>query len=176
MISFNIEDPIPYSDYWTDAGLVSQELQGEGIAATTLGDNPDSSWYTHYQSGDFQAMIHWGAGGPIPFVQYQNWLDSSQPKAAGNYGGFQSADALQALQTLEATNPSDTASVNSATQTLEKIMSTLVPAAPLLYGADWNVYSTAHYTGWPDASHPYMDPSPNDPELPYILMKLKPVS
>jgi peptide/nickel transport system substrate-binding protein len=176
MISFNIEDPIPYSDYWTDAGLVSQELQGEGIAATTLGDNPDSSWYTHYQSGDFQAMIHWGAGGPIPFVQYQNWLDSSQPKAAGNYGGFQSADALQALQTLEATNPSDTSSVNSATQTLEKIMSTLVPAAPLLYGADWNVYSTAHYTGWPDASHPYMDPSPNDPELPYILMKLKPVS
>jgi peptide/nickel transport system substrate-binding protein len=55
-------------------------------------------------------------------------------------------------------------------------MSTEVPQAPLLYGAAWNVYSTAHYTGWPDATHPYMNPSPNDPQLPYILMQLKPVS
>jgi peptide/nickel transport system substrate-binding protein len=176
IISFNIEDPIPYSDYWTNAGLISQELQGEGINATTLGDAPDTGWYTNYQSGNFQAMLHWGAGGPIPFVQYQNWLDSTQPKAAGNYGGFQSAQAQQALQTLEGTNPSDTSAVNAATQALEQIMSTQVPQAPLLYGADWNVYSTSHYTGWPDASNPYMDPSPNDPELPYILMKLKPAS
>jgi peptide/nickel transport system substrate-binding protein len=176
IISFNIEDPIPYSDYWTNAGLISQELQASGIDATTLGDDPDSGWYTHYQAGNFQAMIHWGAGGPIPFVQYQNWLDSSQPKSAGNYGGFQSADAQGALKTLEGTDPSNTSAVNTATQALGKIMSTLVPEAPLLYGADWNVYSTAHYTGWADATHPYMDPSPNDPELPYILMHLKPVS
>jgi peptide/nickel transport system substrate-binding protein len=176
IISFNIEDPVPYSDYWTDAGLISQELQAEGINATTLGDDPDSGWYTHFQAGNFQAMIHWGQGGPTPYVQYQNWLDSTQPTAAGNYGGFKSSDAQTALNTLAGTDPSNTNDTNTATQALAKIMSTLVPMAPLLYGADWNVYSSAHYTGWPDASHPYMDPSPNDPELPYILMHLKPVS
>jgi peptide/nickel transport system substrate-binding protein len=52
-------------------------------------------------------------------------------------------------------------------------MSTEVPVAPLLYGADWDEYSTTQFTGWPTASNPYMDPSPNDPELPYILMHLK---
>jgi peptide/nickel transport system substrate-binding protein len=61
-------------------------------------------------------------------------------------------------------------------QQLEKIMSTEVPEAPLLYGADWNVFSSAKYTGWPNQSHPYMNPSPSDPQMPYILMQLKPVS
>ncbi len=55
-------------------------------------------------------------------------------------------------------------------------MSTDVPEAPLLYGADWNVYSSAKYVGWPDQSQPYMDPSPSDPQMPYILMQLKPVA
>jgi peptide/nickel transport system substrate-binding protein len=55
-------------------------------------------------------------------------------------------------------------------------MSNDVPYAPLLYGADWNVYSSAKYTGWPNQSHPYMNPTPGDPQLPYILMQLKPVA
>jgi hypothetical protein len=48
-----------------------------------------------------------------------------------------------------------------------------VPVAPLLYGADWDEYSTAHYTGFVTAANPYMDPSPGDPQLPLILMRLK---
>jgi len=56
------------------------------------------------------------------------------------------------------------------------VMSDQVPDAPLLYGADWNVFSSAKYTGWPNQSHPYMNPSPSDPQMPYILMQLKPVS
>jgi peptide/nickel transport system substrate-binding protein len=59
---------------------------------------------------------------------------------------------------------------------LAKMMSNDVPLAPLLYGADWNVYSSAKYTGWPNQSHPYMNPTPSDPQLPYIVMQLKPVS
>jgi peptide/nickel transport system substrate-binding protein len=175
IISFNIEDPVPYSDYWEDAQLISQQLQSEGINATTKGDNPDTGWYADYTAGNFQSMIHWGNGGPTPFVQYQNWLDSTQPTAAGNYGGFKSDAAQQALTTLEGTNPSDTAAIATAVQALGQIMSTEAPQVPLLYGADWNVYSTTHFTGWPDGSTPYMDPAPNDPELPYILMHLKPV-
>jgi peptide/nickel transport system substrate-binding protein len=175
IISFNIEDPVPYSDYWEDAQLISQQLQAEGIDATTKGDNPDTGWYADYTAGNFQAMIHWGNGGPTPYVQYQNWLDSTQPVSAGDYGGFKSDAAQQALTTLQGTNPTDTAAITTAVQALEQIMATEAPQVPLLYGADWNVYSTSRFTGWPDGSSPYMDPSPNDPELPYILMHLKPV-
>ena len=70
-------------------------------------------------------------------------------------------------------NPADAAAVTKAVQALGNIMTTQVPDAPLLYGADWNVYSTAHFTGWVTAANPYMDPSPSDPALPVILMHLK---
>ena len=87
---------------------------------------------------------------------------------------FVAADA--ALRKYESTDPADTATLYPIVQQLEKIMSTDVPEAPLLYGADWNVFSSAKYTGWPNQSHPYMNPSPSDPQMPYILMQLKPVS
>ena len=99
--------------------------------------------------------------------------------AAGDFGQFQSSAAETALQSYEGADPTTTAgqsTIASAISTLEGIMATQVPVAPVLFGADWNVYSTAHYTGWPSQSNPYMDPSPNDPELPYILMHLVPVS
>ncbi len=52
-------------------------------------------------------------------------------------------------------------------------MSTQVPVAPLMYGADWDEYSTAHFTGFVTPQNPYADPSPGDPQLPLILMRLK---
>ena len=176
IISFNIEDPAGYTDYAADALLISSQLQGEGINATPDLDANANTWYSDYQAGNFQTMIHWGNGGPFPFVQYDNWLDDTQPLSAGDYGSFKSTAAQTALTTLEGTNPTDTSAITSAVQSLETIMATQVPEAPLLYGADWNVYSTAHYTGWPSSSNPYINPAPNNPELPYILDHLTPVS
>ncbi len=54
-------------------------------------------------------------------------------------------------------------------------MSQQAPVIPLLYGASWAVYSTKKFTGWPDQQNQYMNPSLNDPQLPYILMHLQPV-
>src|SRR5216683_3133797 len=103
-------------------------------------------------------------------------FDSKDANSVAHYQGWSSADADAALRQYESTDPSDTASLYPIVQKLEKIMSTEVPDAPLLYGADWNVFSSAKYTGWPNQSHPYMNPSPSDPQMPYILMQLKPVS
>ena len=179
-ITFSIEDPTAYSDYYADSQLVSTELQAEGIDATVDGVQA-SQWYTDLAAGTFQTAIHWGAGGSNPFTQFQNWLDystfvaPSPTNASADFGRYQNAAAQTALTTLETTNPADVSAVKSATQALDNIMTTEVPVAPLLYGADWNVYSTAKFTGWVTAKNPYMDPSPSDPELPYILMHLKKV-
>ncbi|MGC1420461.1 MAG: ABC transporter substrate-binding protein [Acidimicrobiales bacterium] len=179
-ISFTVEDPTAYSDYYADDQLMSNELQAVGINCTVDGVQA-SQWYSDLAAGTFQTVIHWGAGGSNPFVQYQNWLDystfvaPSPTNASADFGRYQSAAAQTALTTLETTNPSNTSAVKSAIATLGNLMSTQVPDAPLLYGADWDVYSTAHFTGWVTPSNPYMDPSPNDPELPIILMHLKKV-
>ncbi|HSS95070.1 MAG TPA: hypothetical protein VLR46_13935, partial [Candidatus Dormibacteraeota bacterium] len=123
----------------------------------------------------WQTAIHWGNGGSIPYIQFQNWFDSTDANSVAHFQGWTSAEANAALRKYESTDPSDTASLYPVVQQLEKIMATEVPDAPLLYGADWNVFSSAKYTGWPNQSHPYMNPSPSDPQMPYILMQLKPV-
>lgn len=177
-ITFNIEDPTAYSDYYAGAQLIANSLQAVGINATVDGVQA-SQWYSDLSAGTFESAIHWGAGGANPFQQYQNWLDyktfvaPNPTSASGDFGRYQSATAQAALTKLETTNPTNKAAVTSAVQALGNILTTQVPVAPLLYGADWNVYSTAHFTGWVTAANPYMSPQPGDPQLPVILMHLK---
>jgi peptide/nickel transport system substrate-binding protein len=177
-ITFSVEDPTAYSDYYADDQLISNELKAVGINCTVDGVQA-SQWYSDLASGSFQSVIHWGAGGANPFVQYQNWLDynafvaPNPTSASADFGRYKSATAEAALKTLETTNPSNATALTNAVQSLGNILTTQVPVAPLLYGADWDSYSTARFTGWVTAANPYMDPSPNDPELPYIMMQLK---
>ena len=178
IIKFSVYDPVPFSDYWENAALMSQELQPLGMDVTTKPAQGYSDWNTNITSNPsaWQTAIHWGNGGSIPYIQFQNWFDSTDANSVAHFIGWSNPDADAALRKYESTDPSDTSSLYPVVQQLEKIMSTQVPEAPLLYGADWNVYSSAKYTGWPNQSHPYMNPSPSDPQMPYILMQLKPVS
>jgi peptide/nickel transport system substrate-binding protein len=177
IIKFSVYDPVPFSDYWENAALMSQELQPLGMDVTTKPAQGYSDWNTNITSNasGWQTAIHWGNGGSIPYIQYQNWFDSKDANSVAHFEGWSNADADAALRKYESTDPNDTATLYPIVQQLEKIMSTEVPGVPLLYGADWNVFSSAKYTGWPNQSHPYMNPSPSDPQMPYILMQLKPI-
>jgi peptide/nickel transport system substrate-binding protein len=178
IIKFSVYDPVPFSDYWENAALMSQELQPLGMDVTTKPAQGYSDWNTNItsQPSQWQTAIHWGSGGSIPFVQYHDWLDSTDANSTAHFIGYSNPAAQSALVAYASTDPSNTAALYPIVQQLEKFMSTDVPEAPLLYGADWNVFSSAKYTGWPNQSHPYMNPSPTDPQMPYILMQLKPVS
>src|SRR5438445_1057669 len=178
IIKFSVYDPVPFSDYWENAALMSQELQPLGMDVTTKPAQGYSDWNTNItsQPANWQTAIHWGSGGSIPYIQYQNWLDNTDANSTAHFIGYSNPAAQSALTAYASTDPSNTATLYPIVQQLEKIMSTDVPEAPLLYGADWNVFSSAKYTGWPNQSHPYMNPSPSDPQMPYILMQLKPVS
>ena len=178
IIKFSVYDPVPFSDYWENAALMSQELQPLGMDVTTKPAQGYSDWNTNItsQPSQWQTAIHWGSGGSIPYIQYQNWLDNTDANSTAHFIGYTNPAAQAALTQYASTDPSNTATLYPIVQQLEKIMSTDVPEAPLLYGADWNVFSSAKYTGWPNQSHPYMNPSPTDPQMPYILMQLKPVA
>ncbi len=176
-ISFSIEDPTAYSDYYEDSQLICQQMHAVHIGCTADGVST-SQWYTDLPAGHFQAAIHWGAGGISPFVQYQNWMDYSLSAKIGtaataDYGRYHTKAAEAALRAMEATNPANTKAIMKEVRQLASLFSNQVPDAPLLYGADWDEYSTAHFTGFPTPANPYMDPSPGDPQLPYILMHLK---
>jgi peptide/nickel transport system substrate-binding protein len=177
VVKFSMEDPIAYSDYYADIQLMSSELKSEGIDATVDGVEA-SQWYTDSANGNFDAIEHWGNGGTDPYTQFDNWLDykNSAPigkSANADYGRYNNKTVQSLLTKLSATDPSNTAAVKAATLPLEKIEVATLPVVPLLYGADWDEYSTANFSGFVTAANPYMDPSPSDPELPYILMQLK---
>lgn len=178
-IQFQVEDPSNYTDYYADAQLIQSELQSLGIDATADGVQ-DTKWYSDLAAGTFETAIHWGNGGASPYVQYSAWFDYNQfvratPKNAGNdFGRYYNATAEKDLATLVSTNSASATA--KAIRALGSIMTNEVPYAPLLYGADWDVYSTARFTGWPTPSNPYIDPAPNDPELPYILTHITAVS
>jgi peptide/nickel transport system substrate-binding protein len=178
-IKFSIEDPTAYTDYYTDAQLIVGQLNKLGFDTSVNGVGQPTSWQNDASNGTFQAMIHWSNQGPTPYFFFDNWMDYNTSAAigkpaAGDFGRFDSPAAQAALN--QYVSSTDTATQQSALNSLENIMSTQVPAVPLLYGAAWAEWSTKNYTGWPTTSNPYSDPGPNPTEIEYVIEHLKPVS
>jgi peptide/nickel transport system substrate-binding protein len=177
-VSFAIEDPESYTDYFTDATLISQELESLGFDVSVTGVTRDQ-WTSDLSMGSFDAAIHWGSGGPSPYQQYENWLDYNvsaplgQP-ANGDYGRYDNRAVQAALQAWAGTD--DPARIAAQLGIIARAMSTDVPDVVLTYGAGWNEYDTAHFTGWPTAADSYVDGRPNNPWLEYTVLHLRPVS
>ena len=177
-IKFSIEDPSSYTDYATDAQLITNQLNAEGFEVSFDGVQA-TQWYNDYPVGNFDAIIHWSNQGPSPYDYFDYWMDNnlSAPmgKPAGSdYGRYNNPQVQAALAQYAGTN--DTATQQQALNTLETIVATQAPVIPLLYGAAWYEYSTKNYTGWPTQSNEYIDPVPNAPYMEYTLLHLTPAS
>jgi peptide/nickel transport system substrate-binding protein len=181
-ITFSIEDPVSYTDYYQDAQLIVNDLNALGFNASVKGDagtNGPTNWTTDLNNGSFDAAIHWGAQGLTPYFTYNNWMNYtlSAPlgqTAGANYGRYNNAQAQAALTAYATATSTD--AQNAAIATLATIESQQVPVAPLLQGASWAEFSSRDYTGWPSSSNSYSDPGPNIPEMLVVLQQLKPVS
>src|SRR5437667_2725496 len=125
IIKFSVYDPVPFSDYWENAALMSQELQPLGMDVTTKPAQGYSDWNTNItsQAANWQTAITRGAGGSIPYTQYNDWFAST----AGQQIGYSNADAKAALTAYASTDPTNTSALYPLVQKLEKIMSTDVP-------------------------------------------------
>jgi peptide/nickel transport system substrate-binding protein len=179
-ITFSIEDPVSYTDYYQDAQLIVSQLKKLGFNASVKGDagtNGPNVWTADLNNGSFSAAIHWGAQGLTPYFTYNNWMNYSLSapvgKTAGaDYGRFNDPAAQAALQAYAtATTP---AGLNAAVAKLASIEDTQVPVAPLLLGASWAEFSSRNYTGWPTSGNAYSDPGPNIPEILAVVQQLKP--
>lgn len=177
-VTFTIEDPSSYTDYYEDANLIKSQVGPLGFNVSVNGVTPDK-WASDLASGSFQAAIHWGSGGPTPYTQYDSWLDytTSAPigqTANGDVGRYNSPTVQAALKDWASTNSQ--AEISKDLGIVANAMANDVPDAVLLYGAGWNEYSTKHFTGWPTSSNSFNDPRPNDPFLEVTILHLTPVS
>jgi peptide/nickel transport system substrate-binding protein len=177
-VTFTIEDPSSYTDYYEDANLIKSQLGPLGFNVSVNGVTPNK-WAADLGSGQFQASIHWGTGGPTPFTQYDSWLDYSTSApigqtANGDLGRYNSPTVQAALKNWASTNSAS--QITTDLNTVANAMATDVPDSVLLYGAGWNEYSTKKFTGWPTQGNSYNDPRPNDPFLEVTILHLTPVS
>ena len=179
-ITFAIEDPVSYGDYYLSSKLIAQQLNAFGINATVKGDpgtNGPTLWTNDLNNGTFDSAIHWGNQGLTPYFTYDNWMDSKLTAPVGkaasaDYGRFNDPQAQSALSAYaSASTPQQ---LSAAVTQLANIQDQMVPVAPLMLGASWAEFSTRNYTGWPSQSDPYMDGGPNPPEVLYTVTHLKP--
>jgi len=181
-ITFSIQVPVQYTDYYEDAQLLVKQLNAAGFNTSVdgiPGTNGGTVWGANVEKGDFQTAIHWGAQGLTPYFTYNNWMNYSLSakfgtEAGADYGRFNDPAAQQALSAYQAA--STPAALNAAISTLANIETSQVPVAPLLQGASWAEFSSRSYTGWPTKANAYMDPGPNIPEMLAVIQQLKPVS
>jgi peptide/nickel transport system substrate-binding protein len=132
-------------------------------------------------SGAFQLVNRYGSGGTTPYNQYASWLDDTNSAPVGKNANadqerFTSPQAEQLLTSYAAST--DASAQLADIVGLEKIVATQLPVIPLVFGASWAEYSTAHFTGWPTttpgAATTY---DPAQPEGPYdevVILHLKP--
>ena len=173
-VAFQVEDPTSYTDYYADAQIIAQNLKPLGFNVSVNGVTPDQ-WNNDLSAGTFSSAIHWGAGGPTAYSQYDNWLDYnlvSGKTAAGDNGRWNDPATQQALATFAAAATPE--AQQSAINTLANIVSTQAPVIPLLYGAGWFEYSSKNFVGWPTEDNSYIDPSPNQAQVEYVILHLKP--
>ena len=168
-ISFSITDPIPYSDYYTDAQLIAKPAQQARLQRHGRRHRQPDRLAGRLQQRHLRRRDPLEQPGPEPvLLSTSNWMRQhlSAPvgkPAAADIGRFNDPAAQAALAQFAGTK--SPAAQKAAITRLENIMSTQVPVAPLLYGAAWGEYSTRDYTGWPSASNPYMNPSRTRPYL-----------
>jgi peptide/nickel transport system substrate-binding protein len=178
-ISFAIQDPIPYSDYYTNDQLIQKQLNKLGFDVKVDGISNPTTWANNVTNGTFDATIHWSNQGPSPFVFLDEWMDYnlSAPvgkPAGGDFGRFKNAAAQSAIAQFSSSG--DPSVQMDAIKKMTHIMSTQVPVVPLLLGGAWAETSTRNYTGWPTPGNPYMTPVPNTPYIEATVTHLKPAS
>jgi len=177
-LSFSILDNGGFSDWVAAVQTIQQSLKAIGIQVT-----PENLAQTSYQNnlfaGKYQLAYGAETGGPSPYFELRQWLDSANSAPIGTAAGSNferySNPATDALIDSYATTTSATDQHNIVSQ-LEKVMLADVPVIPITEAVDWFQYDTGTFSGWPTPSNAYAQPAAyNYPDWGQVMLHLKPV-
>ncbi len=176
-LNFTVINIGDYSDFVADMQIVQQEFKAVGIGLTV--DNLSSNAFdSDLFDGDYQLAYYYETGGPTPYYEFRQWLDSANSAPIGqaasyNYERYDNP-ATDALLSEYADTTSSTLQHTIMDQ-LEQVMLTDVPVIPIVESVDWYEYNTGAFTGWPTASNPYAQPGPaQNPDFGWTLLHLAP--
>jgi peptide/nickel transport system substrate-binding protein len=166
-----------YSDWNAAAQLIATEAKAVGIKInnTTVAED---DYYTLRSDGkyDYQLMLCGMVGGSTPYYLYNQYLNSSEI-GQGKFNFIAWKDSATDNYLNQYASTTNQSTQLQAIQGIEKIFVENQPFIPLWTGADYDEYSTRHFTGWPDQSNPYSSGSPNTaPDYEQVILHLVPVA
>jgi peptide/nickel transport system substrate-binding protein len=153
-LSFTIKSVQGYSDWDAAIQTIIASAKKAGIELKQQ-DEDAGTLSADLASGNFQIGYNSANGGPTPFYELRNDMDSG---SFTNYGKYKNptADSLIS-QYLKSTSIDEQKSI---VKQLGKIMNDEVPVIPVTESADWFQYDTTAIDGWPTADNPYCQPAP----------------
>ena len=178
-LSFNLNVVNGWTDWVTDCQIMADNLKKIGIDAKVNAVSYNA-YYSAMQTGSFDTAISWTNAGPTPYFLYNSMLNSTNTKPVGqtavsNWERW-SDSTTDTLLNQYATS-TDQSVQQQAIANIQKIMVEQLPSIPLVYGATWNEYSTARFTGWPSANNAYASPAPFDyPDAEIVMLNLHPAA
>jgi peptide/nickel transport system substrate-binding protein len=178
-LNFTVINIGDFSDFVADMQIVAQEFKAVGIGLTV--DNLSSNAFdADLFDGKYQLAYYYETGGPTPYYEFRQWLDSANSAPIGqaasyNYERYDNA-ATNALLNDYA-NATSTTAQHQIMDQLQDVMLTDVPVIPIVESVDWYEYNTGDFTGWPTQSNPYSQPGPaQNPDFGWTLLHLAPKS
>jgi peptide/nickel transport system substrate-binding protein len=163
-MSFTIKSVQGYSDWDASIQTLIASAKKAGIELKQQ-DEDGGTLSSDLAAGNFQIGYMSSSGGPTPFYELRNNLDSG---SFTNYGKYKNptVDDLIA-QYLKSTSIDEQKQI---VLKLGKIMNDEVPLIPVTESADWFQYDTTSIDGWPTADNPYAQPAPwNIPDNMVVL-------
>lgn len=175
-LSLTLRSVDSYSDWNAAAQLIASQAKAVGIEIKNVTVGEDN-YYTLRSDGkyDYQMMFCGMVGGPTPYYLYNQYLNSNEiGQGKFNFVAWNDPTTDQLLNQYASTTDSSTQ--KQAIQGVEKVFVNNQPFIPLWTGADYDEYTTTHFTGWPDQSNPYSSGSPNTaPDYEQVILHLQPV-
>src|SRR6266550_3604310 len=175
-LSFTLRSVDSYSDWNAAAKLIADQAKAVGIEIKNVTVGEDN-YYTLRTNGkyDYQLMFCGMVGGPTPYYLYNQYLNSAQI-GQGKFNFVAWSDPTTDKFLNQYASTTDQAVQKQAIQGIEKVFVDNQPFIPLWTGADYDEYSTRHFTGWPDQSNLYFSDSPNTaPDIEQVILHLQPV-
>lgn len=166
-----------YTDWVAEVSVIAKNLRKIGIDLTPVNLSGDTHGVRE-QLGQFQLAYDSPLGGPAPYYQFRQLLDSANSAplgklASSNYERFHSRSADKLFNRYAATNNSK--AQHRIINKIQAIMLKQVPVIPVLEGVNWYEYDTSQLTGWVTRKHPYAAPAAyNYPDDAVVLLHLRP--
>lgn len=175
-LAFSIDVVTGYTDWITQCQIMVADFKAVGMDVT-VNSIAYNAYYNALQMGTYTTAISWTNPGPTPYYLYDSLLRSTNTAPIGqsansNWERWSDPNTDKLLNQFASTN--DPAVQQQAIAGIQQIMVNQLPAIPLTNEPYWAEYSTVQFTGWPDATHPYMVPSPfMSPDSEYVLLHLQ---